>query len=99
MIPAGKWSTAAVMALAHDKARGIFDRLKPDYDFIIVNASPVLTGADALLLGKHADAVIVSVQCHVSQVASIRDAHDCLVKIGASVLGTVVIENVVMVHS
>src|SRR5947207_14643023 len=61
MIPAGKWCSNAVMALANERGRVLFDLLKAEYDFIIVNAGPVLTGADALLLGKPSDAVIFSV--------------------------------------
>ena len=57
---------------------------------IIIDASPVLTGADSLLVGQHADAAILSVRRDISQMQKVTAATDRLVSVGVPVLGAVV---------
>jgi capsular exopolysaccharide synthesis family protein len=91
VIPAGNCDPFAIQALAQKEVRALFERLKEQYDFIVIDSSPVLPVADALSLGRHADGVILSVLRHVSRVPAVRAAHDRLTSLGIRMLGTVVI--------
>jgi capsular exopolysaccharide synthesis family protein len=91
MIPAGKWDSHAIQALAQASVRGLFERLKEQYDFIIIDACPVLPVADSLLIGQHADAVLFSILRDVSRMPAVFSAHQRLSALGIRMLGAVVI--------
>jgi polysaccharide biosynthesis transport protein len=91
MIPAGNWDSHAVQALAQDGVRGIFDRLREQYDFIVIDSSPVLPVADALSLGQHVDGVLLAVLSDVSRVPTVQAANERLASLGIRVLGSVVL--------
>jgi capsular exopolysaccharide synthesis family protein len=90
LLPAGEWDSHAIQALAQKEVAQIFDRLKRQYDFIVMDSSPVLPVADALSLAQHADGVIVSVLVDVSRAPAVHAATQRLAALGARVLGTVV---------
>src|SRR5262249_35736251 len=58
--PAGKADTVALQALGFDVIPKLFEQLRPQYDFILVDSGPILPVADAMLVGQHVDAVIFS---------------------------------------
>ena len=91
MVPAGSWDSHAVQALAQDGVRSMFAQLKSEYEFIIVDSCPVLPVADALLLGQHVDAVILSVLRDVSRLPAVHAAHQRFTSLGVRTLGAVVI--------
>jgi capsular exopolysaccharide synthesis family protein len=91
LLPAGRWTSEAIQALAQNGIRPIFDMLKGQFDFLLLDSSPVLPVADALLLGQHVDAVILSVLRDVSRLPSVHAARQRLTTLGIRVLGTVVI--------
>jgi capsular exopolysaccharide synthesis family protein len=91
MVPAGHWDSHAVQALAQDGVRALFAQLKSEYEFIIVDSCPVLPVADALLLGQHVDAVILSVLRDVSRLPAVHAAHQRFNSLGVRTLGAVVI--------
>jgi polysaccharide biosynthesis transport protein len=90
-IPAGQWNDHAVQALAQKEVGKLFERLKEQFDFIVIDSSPVLPVADTLLLGQHADAVLFSVLQDVSRMPAVHAAHQRLATLGIRMLGTVVI--------
>ena len=62
VLAAGVGDRRAVQALAQEGVlRTVLDELKEQFDFLIVDVCPVLPVADALLIGEHADAVLLSV--------------------------------------
>jgi len=90
MIPAGHWDREVMDALARDGLEEIFDKLKADYDFIIVDSHPVLLATDALLVGQYADAVLLSLLRDVSQSPRVYAACQRLGALGIRILGAVV---------
>ena len=83
---------SALQALAQEGIlRNVFDELKEHYDFLIVDVSPVLPVADALLIGEHADAALLSVLRNVSRLPAVHAAQQRLASLGIRVLGAVVI--------
>jgi capsular exopolysaccharide synthesis family protein len=91
LLPAGKWDSHAIQALAQEEVRTFFDHLKKEYDFIVIDACPVLPVADSLLIGQHVDAVLFSVMRGVSRTPAVYAAQQRLASLGVRILGAVVI--------
>lgn len=90
VMPAGKKSGNAILALAQAKSQVLFDDLREHYDIVLIQAAPVLERVDAAILGKYADAAILSAYRDVSQLASLQEAYQRLTNAGTRVLGAVV---------
>jgi polysaccharide biosynthesis transport protein len=90
LIAAGQWDYQAAMGLAQDRTRPLLGQLRREYDFILIDSSPVLPVTDALLLGQSADAVIFSILRDVSRLPSVHVASQRLAGLGVRVLGAVV---------
>ncbi len=91
LMPAGHFDTHAIQALAQDNVRTLFEQLKQQYDFIIVDSCPVLPVADSLLLGQHVDGVIFSVLRDVSRVPAVYAAQQKVANLAIRSLGAVMI--------
>jgi capsular exopolysaccharide synthesis family protein len=91
VMPAGHWDSHAVQALAQESVRSLFEELKGQYDFIVVDSCPVLPVADSLLLAQHVDAVLLSVLRDVSRAPAVHAAQQRLAGLGVRTLGAVVI--------
>lgn len=90
MITAGHWDSRATRALAQDATRELLESLREQFEFIIIDTSPVLPVVDPLLIGQHVDGAIISVLRDVSRMARVYAAHQKLVTGGIRVLGAVV---------
>lgn len=91
VLPAGQWDSHAIQALAQDDVRTLFEQLKGQYDFIVVDSSPVLPVADALLLAQHVDGILYSILRDVSRVPEVYAAQQRLAPLGVRTLGAVAI--------
>jgi succinoglycan biosynthesis transport protein ExoP len=91
MIPAGHWDGHAIQALAQEGVRSLFERLKEQFDFIIIDSSPVLPVADSLLIAQNVDGVIFSILRDVSRTPTVQAAYQRLASLGVRMLGAVVI--------
>jgi capsular exopolysaccharide synthesis family protein len=89
VITGGQWDGRAAQGLAQHRALDLFARLRAEYDLILVDSSPVLPVADALLIGQSADAVIFSVLREVSRLPSLQLASQRLAALGVRTLGAV----------
>jgi capsular exopolysaccharide synthesis family protein len=89
-IAAGELDDEAQIGLTQQHLADCFAALRPEFDFIVVDTSPILPVVDALLVAKHVDAAILSVFCDVSQAPKIHLAYSRLVNLGVNVLGSVV---------
>jgi capsular exopolysaccharide synthesis family protein len=89
-IPGGDCDPAALRSLVNEELGQMLNALRTQYDFIIVDTSPVLPVADALLLGRYMDGVIFSVLNEVSQIPKIYVATQRVAQLGIRTLGAVV---------
>jgi capsular exopolysaccharide synthesis family protein len=89
VLPAGQWDHALLQVLAKEGPQSLFDKLRPEFDFIIVDSHPVLAATDALLIGQHVDAVILSLLRNRSQAHVAYAAWQRLWSLGIRVLGAV----------
>ncbi len=91
VLPAGNGDRRAVEALALDGfAKLLAEADQLGYDFVLVDACPILPVADALLVGRHVDGVLLSLLVDVSQVDRVNTACQKLSAINVPLLGAVV---------
>jgi capsular exopolysaccharide synthesis family protein len=90
LIPAGEWDRDVLQALARDGVRRLFEKLKREYEFVVIDSHPVLAATDALLIGQHVDAVLLSLLRGVSRAPQVYAAQQRLESLGIRVLGAVV---------
>jgi capsular exopolysaccharide synthesis family protein len=91
LMAAGRCDGHALQALAQENVGQLFERLKEQFDFIILDACPVLPVADALLVGQHADAALLAVMRDVSRIPEVHAAQQKLQSLDIHMLGAVVI--------
>ncbi len=90
VITAGQWDREVLRCLAREGTAEIFEKLKLEYDFIVVDSHPVLEATDSLLLGQHVDAVLLSLLRDVSRSPHVYTASQRLATLGVRLLGAVV---------
>ncbi len=90
LLPAGQWDREVIQELARENLTALMERLKDEFDFIIVDSHPVLPATDSLLIGQHADAVILSLLRGHSQAPRVYAAAQRLATLGIRVFGAVV---------
>jgi polysaccharide biosynthesis transport protein len=90
LLTAGYCDRDAIQALATEQMQPIFDKLRGEYDFIIIDGAPVLGISDALIFGQYCDGVILSVRRDHSQMPKIHQAAELLRGVGIRVIGAVV---------
>ncbi len=67
----------------------LFAELRNRFDLIVIDTGPALTSPDAMLLGQHADATVMSVRRDVSRLPKVQEACDRLRSVGVEVVGAV----------
>jgi capsular exopolysaccharide synthesis family protein len=90
LLPAGRNDDTVLQNLAKDGGEAILQALRQDFDFILVDTSPILPVPDGLMLAQHADGVLLSLMERVSRVPLVKAACRKLSMVGAPVLGAVV---------
>jgi polysaccharide biosynthesis transport protein len=91
VIPAGQCSNATIAALAQGHPmETLFNRLRGQFDFIIVDSCPVLPVADALLIGQHVDGVVFSIMQDISQLPKVLTATEKMNQLSIPLIGAVV---------
>ncbi|QDU91670.1 Tyrosine-protein kinase YwqD [Pirellulimonas nuda] len=90
LLTGGYCDVDAVHALATDQVQPIIEKLRGDYDFIIIDGAPVIGLSDALLFGQHCDGAILSVLRDQTSVPKIHQAAELLRSVGIRMIGTVV---------
>lgn len=93
VVTAGQWDRSVHAALAGGAAGPLFEELRKECKFIVVDGCPVLPLADTRFVSRYVDAVVLSVLRDVSRVPQIRTACDILSAFGVRVLGAVVAES------
>jgi capsular exopolysaccharide synthesis family protein len=89
VLPAGTADPRALQALARESTAALLERLKKDYEYIVIDGAPVLACADTLMLAQRSDAVVVSVLAGVSGLPAVSAAWRRLSLLGARPLGIV----------
>jgi Mrp family chromosome partitioning ATPase len=88
-IPAGRWKGSGLSRLAADDLKCLFDRLRSEFEFVVVDGSPILPVVDTRLIAQHVDAVVLSVLRDVSCTPQVRAACQLLELFNVPILGVV----------
>lgn len=92
VVTAGRRDGWALGAIARDDVRLLFEEARRDYSFIVVDSAPVLQVTDALQLGQHVDAALLSVLRGESRSPDVYLACRRLSGLGIPLFGAVVSE-------
>jgi len=91
IIPAGQCNHRVIAALAQGHPlEGLFNRLRGQFDIIVVDTCPILPVADTLLVAQHVDGVVFSILQDVSQLPKVQLASERLTQLNIPLLGAVV---------
>lgn len=90
-VPAGVQESSVTLGATSGRLDPLLAELRKTYDFIIVDAGPVLGSPSTRFLAQpeYVDGVIMSVFKDVSQASQVDDAKRVLTSFGAPILGTV----------
>src|SRR5262249_46438756 len=89
-LPAGHCDDRALRAIAQAAFGTVLAQLRQEYDFIILDSSPVLQVPDALMLGQHTDGVLFAVMMGESRTHCLATATERFARLDAPILGLVV---------
>jgi capsular exopolysaccharide synthesis family protein len=90
LMPAGQMDAASAQAIAGETLVTLIRNLKEQYDYVVVDAPPVLKVADPLIFGQCMDAAVLSVRRDVSRIPNVHEACERLKSVGVKVLGAIV---------
>jgi capsular exopolysaccharide synthesis family protein len=82
VITAGRWNRTALSALANGGADSLFKELRDEYEFVVVDTSPILPIADARFVSQYVDSVVLCVFRDISEAPRIRAACEILQAFG-----------------
>jgi capsular exopolysaccharide synthesis family protein len=89
LLPAGSFDEVVSGLLARGQMKLLLETLRAEYESIVVDSPPIMPVNDALLIGQHVDAVVLSVRPEQSRVPIVNEACDRLWALNIPVLGTV----------
>jgi Mrp family chromosome partitioning ATPase len=90
VLTAGCCDRFALAALANNCVASMFKELREDYEFVIVDSSPILPIADSRFVSQYVDSVVLSVFRDISQAPRIRAACEILEAFGVRSVEAVV---------
>ncbi len=90
LLTAGVCDMDAIHALATDQPQAIFDKLRDQFDFVVIDSPPVLGISDALALGQYIDGAVLTVLRDHSELRRIHHAAEALRSMGVRLIGCVV---------
>ena len=91
VIPAGRVNEAALQSIARDGADWVFQELKKDFEFVIVDSSPILYVADGASVGRNVDGAIMVVRSHASRLPAVAVACERIEMLGIDLIGGVMV--------
>jgi Mrp family chromosome partitioning ATPase len=89
-VAAGRLNSTGLAGLAAADLKCLFDRMRAEFDFVVVDGSPILPVVDTRLIAQHVDAVVLSVLRDVSCTPHVRAACQLLEMFSVPILGVVV---------
>lgn len=90
LLAAGRADPISLQALAFPETEAAFDWMRDQFDFVVIDTSPVLPVADSLTICSHVDTVIFSILRDVSRIVKVNTAYLRISELGVPVLGAVV---------
>ncbi|HEX6961138.1 MAG TPA: polysaccharide biosynthesis tyrosine autokinase, partial [Lacipirellula sp.] len=90
LLTAGVCSAEVIHALATDQPHAIFEKLRDQFDFVVIDAPPVLGISDSLSIGQYVDGAVLTVLRDHSQIRKVHKSVELLRSMGIRLVGAVV---------
>ncbi len=87
VLPAGTPPPNPAELLASTNMRDVLDRLRGQYDHIVVDTPPTLSVTDAVVLSPRADAIVLVIRSGQTTKQALRRSRDILMQVNAKVSG------------
>jgi capsular exopolysaccharide synthesis family protein len=91
VVTAGSWNRQVLADLSSGAVATVLEQLRVNFDFVIIDSSPLLPIVDTRLVCQHVDAVVLAVFRDVSQGSKVQAAQEMLDAFGVRSVETVVI--------
>jgi capsular exopolysaccharide synthesis family protein len=89
VLPSGRCPKSVFSLIYSERTGQVLERLRGQYDYVIVDAPPCLQFADSRLLARHADGAVLVVRANHAEKKTAMAAAQRLISDGAHVLGTI----------
>jgi Mrp family chromosome partitioning ATPase len=89
VVPPGSPAAEAQRLFASDRLRARMQELRQEFDYVLIDAPPVSSYADAVLLGQMADGVILVVEANSTRRETARMAKETLEHAKVGLLGAI----------
>ena len=89
IIPAGNTAPDPAELLGSQRMKHLIQGLREQYDFVLIDAPPVLPVADSLMLSRVVDCVVMVVRSNVTERKRAQEARRRLLAVRARILGVV----------
>ncbi len=86
-IISGEKTTSVVQVLQSQKLQDLFNELKQEYDYILLDTPPVIVVSDALLVNKVADGIIFVVAHGQGRKSMVKEAITSLTRNNVPIIG------------
>lgn len=90
ILPAGRCDIASMQSLSGPGVAAIADNLKSQFDYVILDSGPVLTGPEAMIYGQYVDVAVLATRKDVSRLPKVDEATRRMQSVGVEVLGAVI---------
>jgi capsular exopolysaccharide synthesis family protein len=90
ILPAGATASASFQSLSGNDVGGVLTQLRAQFDFVVVDTAPILTGPDAVIFGVHVSGAVIATRQDHSSIEKIDEAQRRLRSVGIRVLGAVI---------
>ena len=90
-IAAGQIDQSVLQKLSADGGRSLIDTLKGEFDFVVIDTSPLLFVAEPSMLAQNADIVLLSTRKDYSRIPYVAQSRDSLRSLQVPLLGAVMV--------
>lgn len=91
LVSSGKWSDVVRQYLSANRIAEVLSELRARFDYVIVNAHPILAVAETSLAGQAADAVVLTVEKYESRLPLVSRAQEKIAALAPEAFGVVVL--------
>jgi polysaccharide biosynthesis transport protein len=91
LVTAGRWADVVRQYLSADRIATVLGELRARFDYVVVNAHPILAVAETALAGRAADAILLTVEKYESRLPLVSRAQEKIAALAPEAFGVVVL--------
>jgi len=91
LLSSGKWCDVVRQYMSQDRIGEVLAELRARFDYVIVNAHPILSVAETSVAGRSADAIILTVEKYESRLPLVSRAQEKVASLAPEAFGVVVV--------